>query len=250
MIKVKIFSILSLLICLHGFAQQVHVRYLFVRSPIATLYEDLYIKDSKVISIQDSIINFNTAGTLSAIRKSKSGPIKFNFISNLNEENPKLFFWNYIIDDTKYFIKDEVPKPEWVINENSTKTILGYKCVQAKTSFRGTNFTAYFTKDLPYSAGPFKFFGLPGLILDIREDNSNYNIWKADKIIFEVESKINFNPQFKDMRKVTMKELVKIYDERYDAENKQLSKNLLPGTKMTSDKIRFGGLEKVFEWEK
>jgi GLPGLI family protein len=64
---------------------------------------------------------------------------------------------------------------------NKNKKILGYDCIKATANFRGSEVTAYFTKELPYSAGPFKFFGLPGVILDIREDNKNFNIWKAEK---------------------------------------------------------------------
>jgi GLPGLI family protein len=44
---------------------------------------------------------------------------------------------------------------------NKNKKILGYDCIKATANFRGSEVTAYFTKELPYSAGPFKFFGLP-----------------------------------------------------------------------------------------
>lgn len=37
---------------------------------------------------------------------------------------------------------------------NATKEILGYECGEAKTTFRGRNYTAYYAKDLPVSNGP------------------------------------------------------------------------------------------------
>lgn len=40
-----------------------------------------------------------------------------------------------------------------------------YPCKKARTTFRGRTWTVWYTLDLPYSDGPWKFCGLPGLIL-------------------------------------------------------------------------------------
>ena len=62
------------------------------------------------------------------------------------------------------------------------KTILGYKCSLAKGVHRGKRYNAWYASDIPYSDGPWKFNGLPGLILEIeREDRSLFIV--ADKII-------------------------------------------------------------------
>lgn len=239
---------------LRGFAQQqVHVKYYHVRSAIATLYEDLYIKDNNVISIQDSVINVNSAGssTISAIRKSNRVIRKNYFISKLkNEANIKDFFFTGISKDSEYFVHDEVAKPIWKIDETKTKKILGYNCIKATSNFRGSQVTAYFTKELPYSAGPFKFFGLPGLILDIREDNNNYNIWKAEKIELTVDPKINFAPTLKDYPKMNMKEFIEMKEGNQNKEMDAILAKMPSGTKTENQyrNIRLG-LEKVFEWE-
>ena len=44
-----------------------------------------------------------------------------------------------------------------VIDESSKKKVLGYDCIKATTVFRGSKITAYFTRSIPYSIGPFKF---------------------------------------------------------------------------------------------
>ena len=44
-------------------------------------------------------------------------------------------------------------------------TVCEYPCKKARTTFRGRTWTVWYTLDLPYSDGPWKFCGLPGLIL-------------------------------------------------------------------------------------
>ena len=43
-------------------------------------------------------------------------------------------------------------------------TILGYPCHKATTHFRGRDYVAWYTEEIPYPYGPYKFGGLPGLI--------------------------------------------------------------------------------------
>jgi GLPGLI family protein len=110
--------------------------------------------------------------------------------------------------------------------------------------------TAYFTKELPYSAGPFKFFGLPGLILDIREDDNNYNIWKAEKVELTVDPKINFAPVLNDYPKINMKELIETNEANQNKRMAEILSKMPAGTRMESQyKNNRPGLEKVFEWE-
>ena len=46
------------------------------------------------------------------------------------------------------------------------KTLLGYPCQKAETTFRGHTYTAWFTPEIPLKEGPAKFAELPGLILE------------------------------------------------------------------------------------
>ena len=55
-----------------------------------------------------------------------------------------------------------------------TKNILGYKCQKAKGKFRGREYIAWFSSDIPRSDGPWKFCGLPGLILAVQDTKGDF----------------------------------------------------------------------------
>lgn len=71
------------------------------------------------------------------------------------------------------YYTEPTPKQNWQIG-NETKTIVGYQCQKATCSFRGRNYTAWFAVDIPLSYGPWKFCGLPGLILKVQDDAKEY----------------------------------------------------------------------------
>ena len=65
----------------------------------------------------------------------------------------------------KYFYEEPLHEWDWEISD-STKTILGYECIEATTMFNGRKWTAWFTPEIPLDAGPWKLEGLPGLIME------------------------------------------------------------------------------------
>ena len=60
-----------------------------------------------------------------------------------------------------------------VLGEDPTK-ILGYTCQKALGEFRGRKYIAWFTSDIPLSDGPWKFCGLPGLILAVQDTEAYF----------------------------------------------------------------------------
>jgi GLPGLI family protein len=67
-----------------------------------------------------------------------------------------------------YIISDSFPKIIWSISD-STKSIGGYNCQKATTRFRGRDYEAWFTQDLPFPFGPWKLHGLPGIIMEAND---------------------------------------------------------------------------------
>lgn len=101
---------------------------------------------------------------------------KDTLISLVNGYNPNTFF----------VVEEQIPTLNWKVG-NEIKEILGYSCKKATTIFRGRNYIAWFTPKIPVSDGPWKFGGLPGLILEITDDNSKVKI-EATKIILNAEN--------------------------------------------------------------
>ena len=69
------------------------------------------------------------------------------------------------IGEEQYHYVDSVPI-YWQLSD-STKSILGYECQLATTHFRGRCWFAWFTTNIPFGSGPWKFCGLPGLIMEV-----------------------------------------------------------------------------------
>lgn len=69
--------------------------------------------------------------------------------------------------------EEDAPEFEWELTD-STVTVLGYECREAKCSFRGRDWTVYYTEEIPVMEGPWKFYGLPGLIMKASDRNGEY----------------------------------------------------------------------------
>jgi GLPGLI family protein len=53
---------------------------------------------------------------------------------------------------------------DWQLQDGDS-VVCEYPCHKAVTTFRGRTWTVWYTLDIPYSDGPWKFCGLPGLVL-------------------------------------------------------------------------------------
>jgi GLPGLI family protein len=85
---------------------------------------------------------------------------------------------------------------KWKIQKSKPVRYLGLDCYQAKGHFRGRNYTAYFAPKIKKSDGPFKFSGLPGLIIRIASDDQ-FKIWQAIKINYQEKEKFTIPEKFK-----------------------------------------------------
>jgi len=93
-------------------------------------------------------------------------------------------------------------KPTWKIQQEKSK-LFNYNVQKAETDFGSRKWIAWFTNEIPISDGPYKFFGLPGLILKISDSEENFifEIKGLTKEQYNIEgrnaydSKVNLTPK-------------------------------------------------------
>jgi len=143
------------------------------------------IKSMYSITLKDTIVDTKNFGYIdnSEFKFSKSyykEPLRNQVIYYREKrglERPKLIKDNYNID--------------WKVVDEYT-SVLGYHCQKAICEFRGRSYEAFFTSKIPYNDGPYKFDGLPGLVLKVRSLDGALEI-KA-KMITNVEEDVPSNP--------------------------------------------------------
>ena len=106
---------------------------------------------------------------------------------------------------------------DWVIAEDSTKTILDYQCIMATTDYHGRKWTVWFTPEIPMQDGPWKFCGLPGLIMEASEPSGQHRftvtgIETSSQPIYPV-----FNTEYEKMDRIDMLRAERHYRENSNA---------------------------------
>lgn len=134
---------------------------LYFNNKIA-LYQHVYgKKDRKVSQLAD--------GTISILELATEKDASYYF-SYLNSQ--KILF-GVEIAYGYYHFEDNIPEIKWELL-TETKKIGGFSCKKATGKFRGRNYTAWYTEEIPVNAGPWKLKGLSGLILEVADEKGVY----------------------------------------------------------------------------
>lgn len=76
------------------------------------------------------------------------------------------------VGNTTYKIAED-QKPEWKILSDKQK-IGEYNTQKATTTYGGREWIAWFSTDIPFQDGPYKFYGLPGLIVKLEDKTGSH----------------------------------------------------------------------------
>lgn len=120
-------------------------------------------------------------------------------------------------------------KPEWKLLPD-TLTVLSYLCHKAACHFRGRTYTAWYTLEVPVSEGPWKFCGLPGLILKVEDSRGHYSFQCMG--VEQSKNKVQILFGSKGYEAVSRKNLNKIY-ERYSKDPMGFIASTAPNVKVT-----------------
>lgn len=148
-----------------------------------SLYRDyLTVSQDSVLKIE--VEKMQKAGVFKDLSKSFQMP---KFAYKITKEYPtmKVNFSERMLNSV--FGYNEEPKFNWKISNDKQK-IGEYEAQKATTEFGGRKWTAWFTESIPFPDGPYKFSGLPGLIVKIEDAEKNFSwVLTANKPLKEFE---------------------------------------------------------------
>ncbi len=103
---------------------------------------------------------------------------------------------------------EAITYPEWEMISGE-QTILEFPCKQSRTTYLGRTYTAWYTLEMPMSIGPWKFGGLPGLILKVEDDKGEY-IFECIEIKKTLgEPIMGVNPNAKPIERIQLEKYIK-----------------------------------------
>lgn len=137
----------------------------------------------------------------------------------------QIIFRDHIYTENEFvpvIVSENMPNYNWILEEG-TKEIGGYTCNKASLDFRGRHYNVWYTTEVPTQFGPWKFYGLPGLIVTMQTD---------DNTIFFQLSKLSFG-KIEKMKKPTQGknitfEQYKQYQEKIVADFVEKIKSKMP----------------------
>ena len=140
---------------------------------------------------------------------------------------------------TQYHYTEPWPLMQWTL-ESEKQTICGYQCQRATCHWRGRDYEAWFTSAIPLKSGPWKFGGLPGLIMKIYDTKHLYT-WEAVSVenglfpIYQLEERF-----FKDSDRKKVLKMQRDWNVKYN----ELSGRMYNGTmQVRTERYPFEQLE-------
>lgn len=179
-----IFYFLLVILNLPAFAQDFNicgnVKYLHVENLATTQMSNYEMTFDNVQSFSKEV-NVETSGNIEKEISSGKGSTKNTEIGRKNN-TPRYFYNNksnfyfkdVFFDETMVVIEDQYTW-NWKIDKE-TKKIGQFTAQKATVNFRGRDYIAWFTSEIPVPFGPWKFKGLPGLILEVYDTDNIFHI--------------------------------------------------------------------------
>lgn len=111
------------------------------------------------------------SGSININRRENQGQVSYKVTKSYPDFKTYLFTR---VSTDQYKVKED-SKPEWKILPEKQK-IGEYNAQKATTTFGGREWTAWFSTDIPFQDGPYKFYGLPGLIVKIEDSTGSHSM--------------------------------------------------------------------------
>jgi len=122
---------------------------------------------------------------------------------------PYLLIRDFCKEGKPLIYKDSVTI-NWKITNHKSE-IQGLNCVLATAKFRGRNYKAWFSTSIPLPIGPWKFGGLPGLIVQIQDDKKEV-LMQLKSVETNNNAMVKFNMPGKE---TTLQKITKCKDKEW-----------------------------------
>ena len=100
----------------------------------------------------------------------------------VHKNNNNEFFQYDLLENTVLQLQTNDTQ-KWNLSQEK-KNVKNLSLQKAITTWGGRNWTAWFAEEIPFQEGPYKFHGLPGLIVEIYDNKKNYHfeLVRSEKI--------------------------------------------------------------------
>jgi len=173
---------------------------LFINKNISVFHEKM--NTSKEIK-KENIDDFIDDNTLKFDVKYNDKYYKYN------SDTKEITFVDHIIMVGDFIVNDKPPIIDWQL-ESETKIISNLKCYKATGIFRGRKWIAWYTSEIPFSVGPWKLNGLPGLILEAYDEDKKFS-FIAKSIKYGILD--NLDIPINDLKKMNFKTFIETKEE-------------------------------------
>ena len=129
--------------------------------------------------------------------------------------------YNEIISNEKIYVGEKNSLFSWEIIPSSDTLVSGFRCQKAITKFRGRTYEATFSSEIAPYGGPWKFDGLPGLIISVKSLDDYFIIFPVKIVINDKEPSICENI-YKEKKIISWNEYKKIFRENMERKLKKL----------------------------
>lgn len=170
------------------------------KAELECLYRLSFLKDTTTDITTDDLMvlrmnkqksifySYNSYTLDSLLCSAQGGAIQMDIIANgSGKYGKRIVSYNILKDFGKkqldhtdnvggehYRYQEELPSFNWQITDEQKK-IGNYTCQKAVCEFRGRAYEAWFTSEIPVNDGPWKFHGLPGLIMEVYDTQKHYS---------------------------------------------------------------------------
>lgn len=186
--------------------QSANLRVIYQYSSVIDTLENTIAEERMLLEVGSSVSKFSSyehfqIDSLLRVSTLSVSSIALKVLSrkHLSPEFFESVFFNYPanrvtltgrIVATDFVYDEPLPVFEWKITEE-TDSWCGYLIQKALCRFRGRDYEAWFAPDIPVPLGPWKFWGLPGLIIKIHDLAERYR-FEASSIASEDTGFIGF----------------------------------------------------------